>query len=170
MYLGCGGRVARDGEAVVKLTAPVQCPAPRSVPERQAACRVVGPVAGVPGAHVTAAEICRNARCGSDVKCYVRGEGGNTVSFPPEPLCVCPGSLTKQEAPAMGLVPGPLLSPERGQRGPAAPSTWPCLELPPSLSLEAGSASSSLVSGCPWLLCCLPVNWSRPCWSTPRLG
>lgn len=144
--------MARDGEAVVKLTAPLQCPAPRSVPGPQAARRVVGPAKGVPGAHGTAAETCRNARCGSDVKCYVRGQGGNIVSFSPEPLCICPGSLTKQVAPAMGLVPGPLLSPERGQTGPAAPSTRPCLELPPSLSLEAGSASSSLVSGCPWLL------------------
>lgn len=102
------------------------------------------------------------------MKCYVRGEGGNTVSFPPEPLCVCPGSLTKQEAPAMGLAPGPLLSPERGQRGPAAPSTRLCLELPPSLSLEAGSASSSLVSGCPWLLCC-PGREQPPCQLVPAL-
>ena len=47
----------------------------------------------------------------------------------------------------MGLVPGPLLSPERGQRRSAAPFTRPCVELPLSVSLEAGSGSVSVASG-----------------------
>ena len=61
------------------------CPPPvpsSKVSPRASGCSPSGcPVQGVPGAHVTAAEICRNARCGSDVECYVRGEGGN-IAFP----------------------------------------------------------------------------------------